>query len=641
MATRHSVAVVKAKEIDQAVRRGLDLMGGIERYVRPGAHVLIKVNMFSQGRAEDGNVTHPGVALAVARLCRACGAQVTVAERLPKYDYNLRGHEAIEEVAELVAVEDLERDLISLPGARSLTCQIPWVRLIDTCDVFINIPGLRTHALTKFSNAMKNLMGLFPADTTRYIHEFGLDGAICDLNYHRPSDLVITEAIYTLEGNFPSEGSPVKTDLITVADNAVAADLVGARILGLDAKEVFYLQEAIQRGMGPASLEEIDLLGDDLGALLEDVQITPAPRDPEQYAGPFRLCAENACPSCRQALAGGLLAASHIPELAEMQDVTIIAGHQDEEPVMEEGDKVLVYGNCAYRYRHLGHYEPGCPPLSYQVRKGLEALQTRTISPSLCSIAWREEPIETTLPIAAEAGYPGLEAWGPHLERYVQDHGDLAPLAAQLCEYDLEVPMISAYFDLANDLEGSLATARQYVDYARALDAPLIRAFTGGGDSSEASTMTWRAVVSGLKEVCALGLDQDIGFALETHAGHLHDTTESTLRLIRQTGMPNLCVNLDICNLYHAGEDPVHALKRLLPWVRILHLKNGIQREGHFEATPLAAGEMDYETFLQALVESNYGGYASVEWFGNEPKTAAFGEISYLRHMLGDRLRSR
>ncbi len=641
MVTRHKVALVKAEKIDEAVRHGLELMGGIEGYVRPGARVLIKVNMFSKGRAEDGNVTHPGVVLAVARLCHACGAQVTVAERLPKYDDNLRGYEAIEEVAKLVAIENLERDLLSLPRARSLTCQIPWARLIDTCDVFINIPGLRTHALTKFSNAMKNLMGLLPADTTRYIHEYGLDGAICDLNYYRTSDLVITEAVHTLEGNFPSEGSPVKTDLITVADNAVAADLVAARILGLDAREVFYLQEAIQRGMGPASLDEIELLGEDLGPLLEEVQITPAPRNPEQYAGPFELCAENACPTCRQALAGGLLAVSHIPELAEMRDVTIIAGHQDKKPMVEEGEKILVYGNCAYRYRHLGHYEPGCPPLSYQVRKGLETLQTRTISPSLCSIAWREEPIETVLPMATEAGYLGLEVWGPHLERYEREHGGLTSLATQLREHGLEVPMISAYFDLAHDLEGSLATAWQYVDYARALDAPLIRAFTGGGDSSEASTMTWRAIVSGLKEVCALGLDQDIGFALETHAGHLHDTTKSTLRLIRQTGMPNLCVNLDICNLYHAGEDPVRALKSLMPWVRILHLKNGIQREGDFEATPLAAGEMDYETFLQALAESNYGGYASVEWFGEEPEAAAFGEISYLRHMLGGKLCSR
>jgi hypothetical protein len=355
---------------------------------------------------------------------------------------------------------------------------------------------------------------------------------------------VITEAIYTLEGNFPSEGSPVKTDLITVADNVVAADLVAARILGLNPQEVFYLQEAIQRGMGPASLHEVELLGDDLDALLQDVEITPAPREPEQYAGPFDLRADNACPSCRQALAGGLLAINHIPELAQMQDVTIIAGCQDEEPVVEGDEKVLAYGNCAYRYRHLGHYEPGCPPLAYQVRKGLEALQTRAISPSLCSIAWREEPVEAVLAIAARAGYLGLEAWGPHLERYEREHGDLAPLAAEMCELGLEVPMISAYFDLANDLEGSLDTARRYVDYAQALDAPLLRVFTGGGDSSEASVMTWRAVVSGLREVCELGLEQNIGFALETHAGHLHDTTASTLRLLRQTDMPNLWVNL-------------------------------------------------------------------------------------------------
>ncbi len=640
MTNKYPVAVVRARDIEAAVRRGIDLMGGIERYVRPGADVIIKVNMFSEGSPESGKVTHPAVPLAVARLCHECGAHVRIVERVPQYGYILRGYEEIEQVAELVALEQVEHRHMPLPGARSLVCEVPWPNLIDSCDVFINIPGLRTHALPKFSNAMKNLMGLLPAGTTRLVHHYGLDGSICDLNYCRPSDLVVTEAIYTLEGNFPSEGTPVKTDIITVADNVVAADLVGAKILGLDPSTVFYLQEAIERGMGPASFDEFDLLGDDLEELLADVHIAPAPRDPERYRGPFGLLIENACDSCRQALAGGLLAVSHRPELANMQGVTIIAGHQDETPQVGDG-KVLIYGNCAYRYRHLGHYEPGCPPLAGQVAKGLDALRTRTIRSSICSLAWREDPIEQVIPIVAGAGYVDIEAWGPHLDRYCEEHGNLDGLVDLLQGYKLKVPMISAYFDLVDDLEGSLEIARRYLGYADLLDAPLIRVFTGGGDSDQASTATRRAVVSGLKQVCRLGIARGVGFALETHSGHLHDTTDSTLRLIRQTGMPNLYVNLDIHNLFARGEDPVRALKRLLPWVRICHFKSAVVEDGQRWITSIGKGDMDYVHFLGALVESNYGGSVSIEWFGDDPTSAAAVELAYLRQELGERIEAR
>ncbi len=637
---KYRVAVVHVEDIPSAVRRGMQLMGGIERYVRPGARVVIKVNMFIRERPESGKVTHPAVVLEVARMCRECGAHVQVVERTPHFDYDFQGYEEIKQVAELVSLDYVEHRHMILPGAKSLTVQVPWPSLVDECDVFINIPGLRTHALPKFSNGMKNLMGLMPDLATRFIHEFGLDGCICDLNFYRPSDLVITDAIYTLEGNFPSEGSPVKTDIITVADNVVAADLVGAKIIGQDPCEVFYLQEAIERGMGPASLDEVELVGDSLEKLIAGVRIQPAPRDPELHKGPFRVLADRVCDSCRQALAGGLLAVSHRPALANMRGVTIISGYQEGEPQVGD-DKVLVYGNCAYRYRHLGHYEPGCPPLAYQVAKGLSELQTRTIRPSMCSIAWRNDPVEQVIPIVAEAGYSGIELWGPHVDHYAQEHGELRSLAALLQRYGLQVPMISPYFDLATDLEGSLELARRTLDQCRELGAPLVRVFTRGGDSAKASTTTWRTVVAGLKQLCELAAAQGIGMAMETHGGHLHDTTASTLRLIRQVGMDNLCVNLDIFNLYAIGEDPLRALKRLLPWVRILHLKNAVWEGGKWRSgAPLAAGAMDYAAFLQALAESNYGGFASIEWFGTDPATAATGELAYLRQQLGDKLAS-
>mgnify|MGYP000337452120 CR=1 FL=1 len=38
-------------------------------------------------------------------------------------------------------------------------------------------------------------------------------------------------------------------------------------------------------------------------------------------------------------------------------------------------------------------------------------MSTHQIKPSICSIAWRDEPIDVVLPIAAQAGYLGVEVW--------------------------------------------------------------------------------------------------------------------------------------------------------------------------------------------------------------------------------------
>jgi sugar phosphate isomerase/epimerase len=142
-------------------------------------------------------------------------------------------------------------------------------------------------------------------------------------------------------------------------------------------------------------------------------------------------------------------------------------------------------------------------------------------------------------------------------------------------------------------------------------------------------------VVKGLKAICKVAEEKRIGLVLETHQGHLHDTSATSLRLIRQVGASNLGINLDIHNLYAMGEDPVQAARRLMPWVRIMHLKNrprGVERGAAY----LAEGDMDYAPFMAEVLKLNYGGFASIEWFGADPAAAAKVEIAYLRKCWGD-----
>jgi len=272
----------------------------------------------------------------------------------------------------------------------------------------------------------------------------------------------------------------------------------------------------------------------------------------------------------------------------------------------------------------------------------MDTVGSTQIKPSMCSIGWRDESVETAVAAISQAGYVGVEMWQPHVQRHLDAGGSVASLNALVQNHALKVPMLSGYYDLAEHPEESLLALEHHAEQAATLKAPLLRMFTGGESSTEASLATWDAVTKALRRACDIAATLGLGIALETHEGNLHDTTESTLHLLRAVARPNLFVNLDIYNLFAIGEDPIAALARLGPHVRMVHLKNAIRKDKSRRlGIPLAEGDMPYGPFLRALADSGYDGYASIEWFGPAPAEAAVSELCYLQSVLGDNLARR
>ena len=58
-------------EVEAAVRRSVDLLGGVDKFVKPGETVLIKPNMLTDALPESGIDTHPEVVRAVIRLLKS------------------------------------------------------------------------------------------------------------------------------------------------------------------------------------------------------------------------------------------------------------------------------------------------------------------------------------------------------------------------------------------------------------------------------------------------------------------------------------------------------------------------------------------------------------------------------------------
>ena len=72
------VSLVRCESYDtglvfDAVKKSVDLIGGIEAFVRPGMKVLLKPNLLSARAPEDAVDTHPEVVRAVVRLVKGAG----------------------------------------------------------------------------------------------------------------------------------------------------------------------------------------------------------------------------------------------------------------------------------------------------------------------------------------------------------------------------------------------------------------------------------------------------------------------------------------------------------------------------------------------------------------------------------------
>ena len=277
---------------------------------------------------------------------------------------------------------------------------------------------------------------------------------------------------------------------------------------------------------------------------------------------------------------------------------------------------------------------------------------------SFCSIAFRklEDPLTSIIPRLAEIGYAGVEVWGKHLRG---DGSDTQNIIACLEENNMAVPMIAPYFNVTGsqaDWQATIIEAETYFTYAVALKAPLVRAFTGFRGSAEVDANEWRIAAKRLAAICDLAAQSGLEVALETHPKTLVDSVDSIHRLLADVARDNLVLNLDIYHMWEQHQDPVWIWEQLKSSVRHVHAKNALIPPGNGDEYPLfhdkqglqeiggvtylGRGNMDYKPFLDSITRDRFGGWVSIEWFGQDPFKAAAHELAWLKnHIVATTLR--
>ena len=72
------MAIVTGQNRSAMLRRGLEALGGIERFIKPGDRVMLKVNAAFATPAILSATTNPELAAELVRLCRAAGAAAVI-----------------------------------------------------------------------------------------------------------------------------------------------------------------------------------------------------------------------------------------------------------------------------------------------------------------------------------------------------------------------------------------------------------------------------------------------------------------------------------------------------------------------------------------------------------------------------------
>jgi len=108
--------------------------------------------------------------------------------------------------------------------------------------------------MAKVTLSLKNMMGATIGRKARF-HALGLTKSIVDINLYTKPDLALIDGI---ESSGKELGGDVtRYDLMIFSEDPVAADAVGAQILGLNPLSVPHIKLAQEKRLGIARIEEI------------------------------------------------------------------------------------------------------------------------------------------------------------------------------------------------------------------------------------------------------------------------------------------------------------------------------------------------------------------------------------------------
>ncbi len=286
-----TVSVAYGIEIRETTRKAIELLGGMNKFVKTGDKVFIKPNLMSP---TQHSITSGDVLFTVVEMCQEAGANDIIIADSPsislssRLTFRMLGYDdfAKRMGARYLYMRDFGIDdfeWVEVPEGKSLK-KIRLPKELLTSDVHISMPVAKTHSVTQVTLAMKLNQGIICDEDKWESHMVrpkcgkSLLWKFSDLMLTRAKpDLTIMDMWYCVQGQgpwispTPPKSDPacripvVKKDLILAGTDPIAVDACTAYIMGFDSKEeIPLIKDAHERGIGQADISKINIIGENL-----------------------------------------------------------------------------------------------------------------------------------------------------------------------------------------------------------------------------------------------------------------------------------------------------------------------------------------------------------------------------------------
>lgn len=382
---KYQVSVVKRQDrtVKETVKKAMDLIGGFEKYIRPGQRVLLKPNYTGNLDPDTGAVTSVEVQEAIVELLHSFGIwDIAIGEgcgtvhigTMKIFDKVGITKMAKRQGVRLIdlnlcpAVEKVHKDFRELTSVKMSS-------ELYRYDLVINIPVMKTHAQCVFTCAVKNMKGAVAPAEKRRFHAIDLYQAIADYNLVLPKTITIVDGLIAQEGMGPAEGEPVPLGIIMAGENPVAVDGVALKIMNIEPERVKYILLAEQLGLGSYHMENIQVLGENLDSFSHVFRLAQA--ELRNYDG-VKIYESNACSGCINSLVIALNRMENQGDLKKFKDLEVSIGTGKPEGTC---GNLFYIGKCGrtnyekeIRSEKNVYFISGCAPAALEIEERIREI---------------------------------------------------------------------------------------------------------------------------------------------------------------------------------------------------------------------------------------------------------------------------
>lgn len=174
-------------------------------------------------------------------------------------------------------------------------------RLLDPDAFVISAGCLKTHNVVVATLGIKNMtlgapLHQPPGETRRWNDKRKYHGGVRQTHYDilltaqrmwNTMNLNVIDGYEGMEGNGPSQGTPVPSRIAVASTDFVAADRVGVEAMGIDPGYPGYLLYCWQTGLGQYDLAKLDIAGENLASVRKPYQLHRDIERQLQWQGPM------------------------------------------------------------------------------------------------------------------------------------------------------------------------------------------------------------------------------------------------------------------------------------------------------------------------------------------------------------------